>query len=324
MTVSPGFILTCLMASFSVWLIGWDGYKDYQSGWVFGLLAVIWSLMMMLRLLSLSSPDRLPSSKRNAGLAQTLLDHFYQSRENFKRGILVSSVGGAYPLFVTAVFSLCAWFVYCAVMPASAPLLQDFQVAVEAIEPAAGDVFFNLYAQAHLFMLSLLACVAAFVLRSQGAEMGAARPVILVCAGYAIAGLILFYGFASDAGGIGVRPQWTGSGAGTGAWLASSLYGDARPSLFDILILEGGVVSVAIAAFALFVPLGALTLSSTAQAGGHLIVAATLMIAVCLILSFFIPFFPALGAYMAMCLMGIFLAWGVLDNNARVPAYARA
>lgn len=322
--VSPGFMLTCLMAFFSVCLIAWDGYKDYQSGWVFGLLAVIWSLMMMLRLLSLSATQGpAATTQHHAGLAQTLLHHFYQSRDNQRRGILVSSIGGAYPLFVASVFFLCGWFVYCAAMPAAAPLMQDVRSAVYAIEPAAGDVFFDLYAQAHLFMLSLLACVAAFVLRSQGSEIKAVRSVILICAGYAVAGFVLFCGFAVDDGGLAIRPEWTGSGVGTGAWLADSVYGQARPSLFDILLLQGGVVSVAITAFALFIPLGALTLSSAAQVGGWLVLAATLLIAVCLILSFFIPFFPALGAYMAMCLMGIFLAWGMLDNNAGAVFYAR-
>ena len=49
-----GYSGALIAGFFSVFLLAWRGYAGADAEWVFGFLSVFWSLIMMLRLVSLT------------------------------------------------------------------------------------------------------------------------------------------------------------------------------------------------------------------------------------------------------------------------------
>ena len=119
---------------------------------------------------------------------------------------------------------------------------------------------------------------------------------------------------------MAVQSSWGGSGAAAGLWLATN----PNPALFDIVLFETGAMGLAILAFALFVPLGAMTLKTQDGLCDFVVLSCAMIVAMCLILSIFLPMTPALGAYITMCFMGVFAAWGAVDAPSETRVFARA
>ncbi len=313
------YSFTCFMGVFSVLLIGWQGHQGYVGGWVFGFLAVIWSLLMMARLITLSVPQEAVFASKN--LAQKILHHFYLRREEHRRILLLGALGGSYPVFVLAMFLFLGWQIYCTLNPSEKAMMDGLSQNMAMIDSSITADFQTLYAQAQTIMMALFACVVAFVFRSHAQNKNATRPLIIVVAGYAVSGLIAFYGLPQGLDASPLSASWAGSGAGTGAWLPVS----GTPALFDIILVETGVLGLAILAFALFVPLGGMTLHAKAFDGGDKItLICSMIVAMCLILAIFLPLTASLGAYIAMCFLGVFAGWGALENPAIAPSFARA
>jgi hypothetical protein len=168
----------------------------------------------------------------------------------------------------------------------------------------------------------------AFVLRSHADNKTLTRGLMIVVSSYAVAGLITFAGIAlnGDAalGQNMLSPGIMGNGAGTGFWLSSALYGDAAPNVFEIILIETGAAGLGIVVFMVFVPLGSITLGAQHAQTDSLVLSCAMIIAICLILSVFLPFVPALGAYMFLCVIGIFMAWGAAEVGIYTPASVKA
>lgn len=324
--VAPyGYAFTLVMGVFSVLLLGWDGFQSYSSGWVFGFLAVIWSLLMMMRLMTLATPareDKTPSST----LAQKILNSFYERQEERHHYVLMKSMGGSFVLFFAGLLCFLGWQIFCALAPSQKPFMDGFMQSISAFQDGTSSNFRAVYDWGQMFMLALSLSMMAFVLRTHAPSRAPTRSMMIVVASYAVAGLITFLGLsvehaASFSQSVS-NPGMTGSGAGTGLWLAGALYGDGAPTMFELLLIETGIGGVAMLAFMMFVPLGAITLGAPSKRVDSLVLSCAMIIGICLIISVFLPMSPALGAYMLLCLMGLFLAWGAAEVGVYAPQRA--
>lgn len=104
------FIFTLAAGFFSVFLLGWHGYNGYTTDWIYGFLAVFWSLIMMLRLMTLTAPYEPVSAQSN--LAQKLIRSFREKQEQNRQQILENSFGGSFALFLGATFVFAAWQIF--------------------------------------------------------------------------------------------------------------------------------------------------------------------------------------------------------------------
>lgn len=313
-----GFVLSMAAGLFSVFLLGWQGYHGASADWVYGFLAVFWSLIMMLRLMTLTTPATVmvaPSS-----LAQKIIGNFHERQEENRQKLLENSFGGSYLLFLLAGFLFAAWQVYCAAFPAQQAAFDSLDQMMQSFFALNGSrvLFFEgrVFDWGQGFLLLLAFAMMGFVLRSHAAEKGLARPALIVLCAYAVSGYIAFAGLEPSGNGAPVaQADMIGNGRGAAAFLLGSLPDGKVLSLFDIVLLEGGIAGLGILTFLLFIPLGYITLSAQHARTDWMVVGCGMLAGSVLILSAFLSFTPALGGFMALCWMALFLAWGASENN---------
>lgn len=164
-------------------------------------------------------------------------------------------------------------------------------------------------------MLFLTFAMMGFVIRSHAGDHRLARPLLIVVAGYAVAGLIFFSGLPGEAGDFTtLSTGLAGGGSGAASYLPLALEPGKTLSLFEIILLEGGVVGLGILSFLIFIPLGYVSLSAQGALRDPISIGAGVLIGAVMILSAFLPFTEALGAFLALCWMGLFLAWGLCET----------
>lgn len=316
-----GFAGVIAAGFFTVFLLCWHGYNGYASDWIYGFLAVFWSLIMMLRLMTLTEP--LPHKEAKGYLAQKILNALRAKQEETRNLLLETSFGGSFVLFVGAGILFAAWQIYCAAFPSNDGTQESLFALMSGLfgrianGPAstvpslASPRFFD-WGQG--FLLFLAFSMMAFVLRSYAAEKPMVRPMLLVLCGYAVSGLLLCAGlgqgteeFTVDQAGL------TGNGAGSLSYLLSTLPADRSLTLFDILLLESGVVGLGLLTFLVFVPLGFIALAAGQARTDKIVLCCGLLTGTALILSVFLTFTPALAGLMVLCAMGLFMAWGASE-----------
>ncbi len=314
------FILAMAAGFFSVFLLAWHGYDGYSSDWIYGFLAVFWSLLMMMRLMTLTTPADV--AEQSGKLAQKIIKSFRETQERSRQAVLETSLGGSFALFVGGLALFAAWQVFCAAFPSNTAIIEG--VGLMARQFLGQDDSLSLtqarlfdWGQAFLLILSL--AMMGFVLRSHAAKRNMMRPALLVLCAYAVAGYIAFTGLDRSGEGFAlVGAELVGNGAGALSYLKGTIPAGETLSLFDILLLESGIGGIAILTFILFVPLGYISLS--AHNNGHDLVILTcgMLTGAVMILSVFLSFTPALGGFMALCWMGVFLAWGASEDHSFV------
>lgn len=308
-----GFVLTLAAASFSIFLMGWQLSQGPNADWVSGFLAVFWSLLMMLRLMTLTASQGPVSG--SGGLAQKIIVMLRSRDEKHRQAILETSLGGSFVLFVSAVFLFAVWQIFCAAFPLNAAFLMDlkWQAAWMSDTPlwTAGKVFD--WGQSFLLLLSF--CMMGFVLRSHASQVAHVRPVLIIIAGYAISGLIAFAGLDTPKNAVELgQTGLIGNGAGALTWLAGPLDEKAL-SLFEVLLLENGVGGLGMLTFLLFVPMGYVALAAHRPGADRFVTFCGVSIGAVVILSAFLPLTPALAGFLALCWTGLCLAWGASEHR---------
>jgi hypothetical protein len=167
------------------------------------------------------------------------------------------------------------------------------------------------------FLLFLAFCMMGFVLRSHAAERGMTRPALIMLCSYAVAGFIACAGLGGGDAFTVDKAALVGNGAGSLSYLLSTLPAGKSLTLFDILLLENGVVGLGLLTFLLFVPLGYIALSAQQKRLDPLVVLCGVLTGIVMILSAFLPFTPPLGGFLLLCAMGLFLAWGASETAER-------
>lgn len=324
MTKTAGFAGTVAAGFFSVFLLSWHGYTGDGTDWVFGFLAVFWSLIMMLRLMTLTEPVEI--SESNDFLAQKILRAFRERQEQSRKTILETAFGGSFVLFVVAGLAFAAWQVYCAAFPADQSGLEGLFLTISGFlgrlsgegnslpVSLAQPRFFD---WGQTFLLFLALCMMGFVLRSHAAEKGLTRPALLMLSGYAVAGFIACAGLGGGDSYTVDQASLVGNGAGSLSYLLSTLPAGKNLTLFDILLLESGVVGLGLLTFLLFVPLGYIALSAQQGRTDPLVLVCGLLTGIVMILSVFLPFTPPVAGFMVLTSMGLFLAWGASETALR-------
>ena len=314
-----GYSGALIAGFFSVFLLGWRGQAGTDADWVYGFLAVFWSLIMMLRLMTLTEP--LETQQASGYLAQKIINALREKQESARRLLLESAFGGSFILFLLAGIAFAGWQVFCALFPADAPTLNAFAAHLTTFfarfpQSEIGSGMFSsarVFEWGQGFLLFLSFCMMAFVLRSHAPDKKFTRPALLVFCGYAAAGLILCIGLNPSSSVTVDSVALLGNGAGTMSYLLSTLPADKGLSLFDILLLESGVVGLGIVTFLLFVPLGYICLSAGQCKTDPMVVSCGLIAGSVLILGVFLTFTPLLCGIMALSSMAVFMAWGASE-----------
>ncbi|PZO86919.1 MAG: hypothetical protein DI626_05265 [Micavibrio aeruginosavorus] len=289
-TETAGFYGAVAAGVFSILMIGWKGIEGASADWVYGFLAVFWSLLMMLRLITLTDQGPLPAGNH---LAQQIIGSMYKSRDAVRRALLQTSLGGSFALFVGVCFVFAGWMAFQMVWDNAnaAPFTMAEQFLRQSLGaqsvPVLSAMSVTLFDLGHFIMAMMTLSMMGFVLRSHGLKTAYVRPAMIIAASYATAGLIVFSGLEASA-----------------------------QSFFDEVVQHTGAVGAGILALMLFVPLGYISLTASLDDSDWMIVACAMITGSALICAVFLPFTPLLAAYMALCWMGVFLAWGACE---RVP-----
>ncbi|HEU4838480.1 MAG TPA: hypothetical protein VFS88_03610, partial [Micavibrio sp.] len=215
-----GFFLSLAAGFFTVFLLGWRGYHGVSADWVYGFLAAFWSLIMMLRLMTLTAPAE--EVEGRPGLAQKILGNFRERQEENRQVILENAFGGSFILFLIAGFVFAVWQAFCAAFPAQQPVYDLFGMMVRdffgagATRPLVTEGRIFDWGQGFLLLLSL--SMMGFVLRSHAARRVYTRPALIVLCAYAVAGYVAFTGLESDAAAALTPADFTGNGAGAAAF----------------------------------------------------------------------------------------------------------
>ena len=314
-----GYSGALLAGFFSVFLLGWRGYAGAGADWVFGFLAVFWSLIMMLRLMTLTEP--LKAQQSSGYLAQKILNNLRERQETTRRLILENAFGGSFILFLFAGIFFAVWQIICAAFPPEKTTLDAFSQSLDMFlarfpeTGLSGGLLSNpaLFEWGQGFLLFLSFSMMAFVLRSHAVDAGMTRPALLVLVSYAAAGYIACLGLNPSQTVTVEQADLVGNGAGSLSYLLSTLSAGKGLSLFDILLLESGVIGLSILTFLLFVPLGYLCLSARQGRTDWISVLCGMLAGIVLILSVFLAFTPLICAIMALSCMAVFLAWGASE-----------
>lgn len=314
-----GFSFTIAACFFTVFLLGWQGAEGAGAVWIPGFLAVFWSLLMMLRLMTLTEPAMRPEAAVRAaqatGLAQTILLSLRRSREEDRQKILEVSFGGSFLLFLAGCLCFAAWEVYCAVNPHDAVSLQSMEILLRSVDPDFSTASTRAFDWGMFFMLALAFCMMAFNLRSYGANRSMTRICMIVLCGYAVAGTVAFAGLPAQGENIISAVGFTGSGVGAQNYMGAKA---SAATLFDAVLIQSGVGGLALLSFILFVPLGSIALSAQAPGADKIITACGLMCGGAILASVFIPLTPYLGGFITLCAAALFLAWGASERRLPV------
>jgi hypothetical protein len=280
-----GFILALGSAGFTIFLLGWAGYNTESSGWVYGFLPVFWSLLMMLRLMTLT--DRPMNTEHESGLAGLILRLFHDRRAVRDQNLLQNALGGWFPFLIATAFAYGIWAVISAgngLDKTIPPEALSFLATRGLTPPSPAATLFD---TGRDFMILISICMMAFVLRSYGSNLLLLRPAQIILCGYAVAGLIFF---------MALEKKDTVSAI----------------VVFEKILLQNGLGGVLTATLFALLPLGALAFSRSGDRDS-LVTGTGFVMGLALILCFFMPFTPAIGGYAALCAAGLFLASGHAD-----------
>lgn len=320
MMKKAGFAGVVAAGLFSVFLLAWRGYEGASGDWVFGFLAVFWSLIMMLRLLTLTEAIVLPEA--SGYLAHKILRALHEKQEKTREIILNTAFGGSFLLFIFAGLAFATWQVYCAAFPHASPHIDGIAGMVSAFFvqlSGGGDPFGSALLQGRFFgwgqgfLLFLAFCMMGFVFRSFAAERSMTRSALIILSSYAVGGVIACAGLKAGGGLTVESAALTGNGTGSISYLLSTLPAGKALSLFDIMLLESGVIGLALLTFLLFVPLGTIALCAGLRQGGRLVPITGLLAGVALILCFFLAFSPPVAGTMAIAALAVMLSWGASE-----------
>lgn len=285
-----GFIVTVLAGFLTAILLAWQGYQGPAADWVSGFLCVMWSLLMLGRLTILTAP---PASKdATPNLAQKIIKALHLKQVEQRADILQKSFGNSFAIFLILGFAIVGWQVFCAVFSANHYQMDGVSGAVKAFFAAGGAT--PLLVQAHVFdwgqgfLFLLCLSMMGFMLRSYTQEKDFARIVLLILAGYAAAGTILFSGL----------PKAVGAGR-----------------FLDAVIAENGVLGVTLLSFIVFVPLGFIWLSIQLRNRDWVVISSGTIAGAGLIGGAFLASTPALIGFFVLCWMALFIAWGASENR---------
>ncbi len=301
-----GFILTIAAGLASCVLLTWQQQAGARADWVPGFLCALWSLLMMGRLLVLTAPSRALIAKNH--LAARIIHALDRTDEGRRRNLLQHSFGTPYVIFLGLGMLLLGWQVFCAIFSANNYRIEGFTNAVTAFFAAHGQTQTPLSAQVAAFewgqgfLYFLCLSMMGFLLRSYAALGREVRITLLVLAAYVAAGWITFFGLTLE----GVAPNLDASFVGYGP--AAALAGEAK-TLFDRILLESGIFGIAFMAFIVCIPFGFIGMAGAARRDWVTVMCGTLA-GIALVLSIFLALSPALGGFIFLCWMAVFLAWG--------------
>lgn len=299
-----GFLLTIAAGLASCVLLTWHQQTGAQADWVPGFLCALWSLLMMARLLVLTSPSRALMAKRH--LAARIIHALDRSDEGRRRNLLQQSFGVPYVIFLSMGLMLLGWQIFCAVFSANNYRIEGFMEATTGFlqshgqTPLSGQAMAFEWGQGFLYFLCL--SMMGFLLRSYATLTREVRITLLVLASYVAAGWITFFGLTLE----GINPHLDVSMVGYGP--AAELVADSK-TLFDRMLLESGTFGVAFMAFILCIPLGFISMAALARRDFLSVVCGALAV-IALVMSVFLALNPALGGFIFLCWMAVFLAWG--------------
>lgn len=312
-----GFSSTIAACFFTVFLIGWQGAEGAGASWVPGFLAVFWSLLMLLRLMTLTEPavphGAAKSVLPDGGLAQTILLSFRKNREEDRQKILEASFGGSFLLFLCGCICFAAWQVFCALYPHDAAGLQAVEILLRAADPGFSTAHIKAFDWGSFFMLVLAFSMMAFNLRSYASNRPMTRMLLIVFCGYAVAGTVAFAGLTPQGENVISAVGFAGNGIGAQNYLGEK--GGAAATLFDAILIQSGVGGLALLSFILFVPLGYIALAAQARSVDWMITICGLVCGGAIIASAFVPFTPYLGGFITLCAAALFLAWGASERR---------
>jgi len=310
-----GFILTVGAGLMTCILLGWQGYEGARADWVSGFLCVLWSLLMLARLMILTAPS--PANIQHSHLAQKIIGAFYASEERRRQDVLRQSFGVSFAVFLLLGFAFALWQVFCAVFPANDYAMSGFLGAVQDFFAAAGTApliaqpqVFE-WGQGFLFLLCL--SMMGFLLRSYSSQIRTTRVVLLVLASYVAAGWITFFGLSLGTGRMPLEPHLVGYGSAIAAMVPGT-------SLFERLVMESGILGIALMAFILFVPLGFIWLSLHHPQRDWIVIGCGTLAVISLLGCVFLSLNPALGGFVFLCWMAVFLAWGASESRMQTLA----
>ena len=288
LTVGAGFLSCCLLA--------WQGFEGPKADWVSGFLCVLWSLLMLARLMVLTTPNTMSSSSH---LAQKIIHSLHQKHEDKRGSVLQQSFNTSFAIFVVLGFVLCGWQLFFSLYQnAPDPAMAEFLAANGHNSWLSATSLFD-WGQSFSYLLCL--SMMGFLLRSYAADIAAVRPALLVFSGYIAAGLILFSGLSQN---------WSMPDN-----LAFIGYGAENASLLiETLMQETGIMGVALLAAMFAVPLFFIWLSIDRSKRDWIVLASGSIAFLGLAGSLFVGIHPALGGFVFLCAMGVFLAWGASER----------
>ncbi len=313
MTEKTAFTVTMTAGFLSVALIVWQGAQGASASWVYGFLAAFWSVFMTIRLMMLAPSG--VSRDQSSLLSQKLIMELRARQEQHRAFILESALSSPFLFFLLACAALAGWQIFCAASPD--PDTETLTFSLQQLDPAIAPAWLQirLFEWSQNFLLVMGLCMMGFVLRSHAINRALARPMLIILASYAVSGYLTFLGLERPAG---VQQfDLTGHGAGTVSYLLSTVSSDKPLTVFDRLLLENGLIGFALLTVICFIPLGHIALSAQNARSDKLVITCGLLIGLGLVLSVFLPFTPALGGFMTLCWMGLFLAWGAAENSQK-------
>lgn len=324
---TSSFLLSMVLCGFTVILLGWQGYQGAGANWVPGFLAVVWSMVLMLRILILTEPVRVVAT--SSLLAQKITNSLRLKQEQDRKNLLENSFGGSYVIFLFALILFALWQVFCAAFPSNAAALDSVRSLTESFFSTRGQDFswplLRAYEWGEAFLAFLCLAIMGFVLRSVSRDRRATAPAMLVLSGYAISGYVFFAGLAARTkDSFPFSPKWVGNGAGSASYFQGALLEGKTMTLFDLVLIESGIGGLAILSFILFIPLGYIALAASNRQCDKTVCYCALLTGCAMILAVFLPFTPVMVGYFALCWIAVFLGWGHAENTAsRAPSLTR-
>lgn len=307
-----GFALAIIAGFITCILFTWQGLMGARADWVPGFLCVMWSFLMLMRLMALTAPAKGDVGKTH--LAYRILHAFDKNEERKRQLILQQSFGTPFAVFILLGVVLILWQVFCAIFAAHhyslagiAGSVEKFFASYDAAPSSAAPIVFE-WGQGFFYLL----CIAmmGFLLRSYAALRSESRIMLLVLTSYIAAGWITFFGFTLEGINTDLQAGLIGYGP-AGEILHHSA------TLFDRLVLQSGILGIAFMACILFVPLAFIWLSlhDDEESRDWITIACGSLAALSLFFSVFLSLHPALDGFIFLAWMAVFLAWGASERR---------
>jgi hypothetical protein len=259
--------------------------------WIYGFLTVVWSLLMLFRLMSLTSPLNAAPVFQNGGLAAKLIVSLRLRQVEEKESVLKNSLGGTYVFFLSSVFLYFLWQLFFVFSMEKNVALSGLFTLIQSFDPAFTFGQLRFFAWGRIFTLGLTFILMAFVLRSYAAEKSFARNVLFALYPVVLAGLLV----------------------------AANPVSESSP-FFKIILENSGLPGMSLLVFALFIPVGSICVNAQSHSGDWVITACGITCAMLLIVGLFQPFVPTIAAILTLCFCGILLAWGSAETDDSIKS----